>query len=211
MPVELPQLDRSRFRSGLEPLVPRSLPEAAWDRLHRHYLELRRWSRSVSLVGRGTAAEVLQRHYAESLAALPLLAEGSLRLVDVGTGAGFPGLVLAAARTDLEVTLIEANQKKWSFLNSANRKMSLSCTCLNARVGAESIEGLPPEIDVITSRAVSEADLNLEVLLPRLTARGTVLLWVGESTPKIPQNFQLKRWIPLAGSRVRRIAQIIRR
>ena len=211
MSVELPQLDRTRFRSGLEPLVPCSLPETAWDRLHRHYLELQRWSRSVSLVGCGTAAEVLQRHYAESLAALSLLAEGALRLVDVGTGGGFPGLVLAAARTDLEVTLIEANQKKWSFLNSANRKMSLSCTCLNARVGAEPIEGLPPEIDVITSRAVSESDLNLEVLLPRLAVRGTVLLWVGESTPKIPQNFQLKRWIPLAGSRARRIAQIVRR
>lgn len=211
MGAELPEIDRSRFRAGLEALVPAALPEGSWGRLHRHYLELRRWSRSVSLVGPGTFADVLQRHYAESLAALTLLADGPLRVVDVGTGAGFPGLVLAAARADLEVTLIEANQKKWSFLKSANRKMSLSCVCLNARVGAEPIEGLPLEIDVITSRAVSEPDLNLGILLPRLSVRGTVLLWVGESTPQIPKNFQLKRRIPLAGSRARRIAQIVRR
>lgn len=210
MATDLRDIDRERFGSLLQELSAVLVTSAAMDRLHLHYEELRRWSRTTSLIGPGTGAEVLQRHYVESLAGLDLLAAGRQRVVDVGSGAGFPALILAAVRTEASFTLIEANQKKWSFLMAANRKMSLSCNCLNARVGGTPVEGLPLEIDVVTSRAVSEADLNLERLLPRLSARGTVLLWVGERNPQIPKDFRVDNEVPLAGSRVRRIVKICR-
>jgi 16S rRNA (guanine527-N7)-methyltransferase len=208
MAVELPSIGRDEFWSRLSELTDIELSSDLGSRLFLHYQELRRWNRVTSLVGPGTASEVLERHYAESLVALGLLGEGASNLVDIGSGAGFPGLVLAAAREDLDVTLTEANQKKWSFLTTAARKMSLPCNCLNARVGATSVESLPPRIDIITSRAVSESDLGLYTLLPRLSSRGSVLLWVGEGTPKTPKNFILKQEVPLARSRARRIIKI---
>ncbi len=208
MGAELPEIEPDEFSSRLTELTGIEIGPELLDRLLLHYEVLRRWNRATSLVGPGTAGEVLERHYAESLAALSCLEAGVSSLVDVGSGAGFPGLVLAAAREDLSVTLIEANQKKWSFLMTAARKMSLPCNCLNARVGATPVEGLPPQIDVITSRAVSESDLGLDSLLPRLSLGGSVLLWVGQNTPKTPRSFILKQEVPLVWSRARRILQI---
>jgi len=210
MATDLREFDREQFGFRLGELSSVPIPSAAMDRLHRHYRELRRWSRTTSLIGPGTGSEVLQRHYAESLAGLDLLDSGRQQVVDVGSGAGFPALILAAVRTEAGFTLIEASQKKWSFLMAASRKMSLSCNCLNARVGSTPVEDLPSEIDVVTSRAVSEADLNLEILLPRLSARGTVLLWVGERNPQLPKDFRVEKEVPLAGSRVRRILRVCR-
>ncbi|MEJ2085635.1 MAG: class I SAM-dependent methyltransferase [Acidobacteriota bacterium] len=210
MATDLRDIDREQFGSRLRELSSVDLSSAAIDRLHLHYRELCRWSRTVSLIGPGTGPEVLSRHYSESLAGLELLPNGRQQVVDVGSGAGFPALILAAVRPEASFTLVESSQKKWSFLMAANRKMSLSCNCLNARVGSTPVEGLPFEIDVVTSRAVSEADLNLESLLPRLSARGTVLLWVGERNPQIPKGFRVAKQRPLAGSRVRRIVKICR-
>ena len=67
------------------------------------------------------------------------------RLLDLGSGAGFPGIVLAAARPDLEVTLLEARERKWAFLAAACRRAGLACRCLNARVSANPAD-LPAEL-----------------------------------------------------------------
>ena len=208
MSAELPRIDRESFEQQLEGLVGHELGQGVADRLFLHYRELRRWNRMTSLVGPGTAREVLQRHYVESLVGLSLLDGTEREMVDIGSGAGFPALILAAAQGNLSVTLVEANQRKWSFLMAASRKMSLPCRCLNARVGATPVEGLPPRIDVITSRAVSDSDLSLNALLPRLSSRGSLLLWVGESIPETPKNFTVKQEVPLPGSRARRILKL---
>src|SRR6188474_645691 len=68
--------------------------------LHAHYVELRRWAPRLALVGPAFARELFTRHYGESLAGLELLPPGPARLLDLGSGAGFPGFVLAAARPD---------------------------------------------------------------------------------------------------------------
>lgn len=206
--AELPRIDRESFEQQLEELAEQEFGPGVVDRLFLHYRELRRWNRRTSLVGPGTAREVLQRHYVESLAGTRLLDGNEREMVDIGSGAGFPGLILAAVRGHLSVTLVEANQKKWSFLMTASRKMSLPCRCLNARVGATPVEGLPPQIDVITSRAVSDSDLSLNTLLPRLSSHGSLLLWVGESIPKTPKNFTVKQEVLLSGSRARRILRL---
>ncbi|HUF78495.1 MAG TPA: RsmG family class I SAM-dependent methyltransferase, partial [Thermoanaerobaculia bacterium] len=79
------------------PVVPATLAA-----LYAHYQELRRWSPALSLIGPAAAGDVVERHYGESLAGVPLLPAGARVLVDVGSGAGFPGFVLAAACPELE-------------------------------------------------------------------------------------------------------------
>src|SRR5947209_4043348 len=134
MPFDLPRLTPEELATALAAVSPEPLAPAVTAALHAHYLELARWNRTLSLIGPGTAGEIVERHYGESLAALPLVPEEG-ELVDLGSGAGFPGLVIAAARPRLAVTLVEARERKWAFLQAAARRAALPCRCLNARVG----------------------------------------------------------------------------
>lgn len=206
--VELPAIERQEFVERLGRSAPEPLSAAQAGLLHLHYTELRRWNPRVSLVGPAEAENVVERHYGESLVGVTLLSRRGGVLVDLGAGAGFPGLVLAVARPELKVTLVEARSRKWSFLMSVCRAAALSCNCLNARVDTAPVEGLPEEIDWITARAVRLEDLGLSVLLPRLVEGGSILLWCGEADPELPESLEIKHQTHLMGSRVRRILQI---
>jgi len=208
--VDLPEIQRSEFLARLRACSPEPLVESQLEKLYLHYSELCHWNRRVSLVGSVQADFVVERHYGESLAALPLLKKRQGALVDLGSGAGFPGFVLAVARPEIEVVLIEARGRKWSFLKSVCRAASLSSKCLNARVGNSPVEGLPQQIDWITSRAVRVEDLGLSVLLPRLVAEGSLLYWAGAEDPILPDSLTLSRAAKLAGSERRRILEIQR-
>jgi len=205
MPASLPAFTAEEFERALAARSPEPLSPATVLALYQHYQELARWNRTLSLVGPGTADEVISRHYGEALAALPLLPTRAREAVDIGSGAGFPGIVLAAARPGLQVTLCEARERKWSFLAAAARRASLPCRCLNARVNLPLPTGLPEAIDLVTARAVRLEPEVLGSLASRLTPGGRVLLWVGEETPDLPPNLTPDRELPLAGSARRRI------
>lgn len=195
----LPDLSPTAFSRRLRSCAPVPLSEQAERALYRHYQELRRWNPRLSLVGPGTADEVVERHYGESLAALPWIDAGS-RLLDVGSGAGFPGFVLAAADPSLAVVLAEARQRKWAFLEAARRAAALSCVCLNATVGAAAAAALPAVLDVITVRAVKLAPRDLVALALRLPPTGQVLLWSGRTDPVLPPSLVIAERRPLPGA-----------
>lgn len=203
----LPELSCERFRSRLRELSPAGLPESAYEALYAHYLELRRWNPRLSLIGPGTAAEALDRHYGESLAALPLIEAEDRSVVDLGSGAGFPGIVIAAALPRLEVVLVEARQKKWAFLEAARRRSGLSCTCLNARVGRSLPEGFPAEVDVVTCRAVAVTPEILEAVL-KSSPHVRFLLWQSGIQPSLPSGLVPGRELPIKGSDRRRILEV---
>ena len=210
MGVDLPEIDRPEFVARLVACCSEPLVETQIEGLFRHYSELRRWNPRISLVGSEGADTFVERHYGESLAALPLLSKRRGVVVDLGSGAGFPGFVLAVARPEMDVTLVEAHGRKWSFLKSVCRSAALSSQCLNARVGTTPVEGLPRRIDWITARGVRVEDLGLSVLLPRLVTGGSLLLWSGVENPDLPSSLRLVRDTPLAGSKNRRILEIIK-
>ncbi len=147
----------------------------------------------------------MARHFGESLAALPLFPESARVGLDLGSGAGFPGLVLAAVRPRLAMTLVEARERKWAFLSSAARKASLPARCLNVRVEVPLPAGLPESIDVITSRALRLDVETWEALADRLAPEGRILLWVGEINPDLPPGLVPCGSVKLAGSERRRI------
>jgi 16S rRNA (guanine(527)-N(7))-methyltransferase RsmG len=205
MPATLPALSLDEFRRRLAAGSPEALSEFTVGALHRHYQELARWNRSLSLVGPGTAGDAVARHYGEALAALPLIPEGARTAIDLGSGAGFPGLVLAAARPDLDMTLIEAREKKWSFLLAASRRAALPCRCLNVRVAFPLPAGVPEELDLITVRALRLEAPVFAALAGRLSAAGRVLMWVGEDDPPLPAGLHQAGEIRLEGSDRRRV------
>lgn len=200
MGSEIPDLSEEEFRERLGAVFSGELPPETMAKLHAHYCELRRWSRRVALVGGGVADSVVERLFGESLAALPLLDDSVRRVVDVGSGAGFPGLVIAAARPGAEVFLVEPRQRKWAFLRAAAERGSLSSVCVNARVAAALPSGIPESFERVTVRALRLGRPEFEALSARLTPGGAILLWASEGQGA-PEGFEAERQIPLGAGR----------
>jgi len=171
--------------------------------LHRHHAELVRWAATIDLVGPAAAGELIERHYAESLAALDWLPGAPFRLADLGSGAGFPGLVLAAARPDAEVWLVEPRERRAAFLAAAARKMGSGARVVGARVGGNPEPPLPDNLEIVTVRALRLGAREIGSLLPRLAAGGRLLAWGGGEPPELPPELELERERLLPGSRQR--------
>ena len=120
------------------------------------YLDLLlKWNRKMNLTALRTPAEIISRHFLDSLLLLPHLPQNA-RLLDIGSGAGFPGLPLKIARPGLTIDLVEATAKKASFLKEAVRRLEMSgMNVIPVFLGKEPV-ALPPEIswDFFVSRGV---------------------------------------------------------
>lgn len=171
-----PVMDESRLRKLLEPFA--FDPTEAQSRQTLAYLELLlKWNEKINLTAIRNEKEVVTRHFGESLLAAKHF-ELRGRLLDIGTGAGFPGLALKIAFPELAVTLLEPVAKKRAFLKEAARV----CGFEQVEVRGERLEDIAEQsagqFDTATMRAVG----NLESLVP-LAARcvkpgGQVLLWL---------------------------------
>jgi 16S rRNA (guanine527-N7)-methyltransferase len=143
------------------------------DRLSAHLDLLSKWQKSINLVGPATLADPWRRHVVDSGQLAPLIPEGARTLADLGSGAGFPGLVLAILRPALAVTLIESDARKAAFLIEAARTVSAAnVTVLSTR--AESAQA--GTFDVITSRALAPLSVLL-TLAEGLCTQSTAYLF----------------------------------
>jgi 16S rRNA (guanine527-N7)-methyltransferase len=125
------------------------------ERLRLYAELLSKWQAKINLVGASTLSDLWRRHFLDSAQLYPYLPEPPYRLVDFGSGAGFPGLVLAALGAP-DVHLIESDVRKGAFLREAARQIGVKITLHTGRM--EKI--FPLEADVATARAVAEmADL----------------------------------------------------
>lgn len=176
------------------------LGPAVFERLLVYLAELMKWSRRVNLIARDTKeAQAIDLHFLDSLTLLPLLqrAELPVHLLDVGTGAGFPGLVLACALPEARFTLIEPRQKRVSFLRHLVRTLGLS----NTEVVADRIEPHAAawcgRFSHITSRAVAEPSTFLALVRPLATPATRVILMLArdEALAGIEQQASGPWWI----------------
>ena len=127
----------------------------------------------MNLVGSTEPAEVA-RHVEDALAGAELLPEGA-SVVDLGSGAGFPGIPIALARPDLRVTLVEIREKRVAFLRHAARELELAID-----VRPISIESAGAgEFDFALLRAVAKPERSLELGLPWVKPSGEVWIWAG--------------------------------
>ena len=136
-------------------------------RLEAYAALLVKWTRSINLVSRGSLADLWRRHMLDSAQLLPLLPavpEGRRRVVlDLGSGAGFPGMVLSILGAG-DVHLVEANQRKVAFLREVAREVGS-----DAHIHGLRIEQLPAfAVDVVTARAIASLDRLLDYAAPFL-------------------------------------------
>lgn len=135
--------------------------------LEQHYQLLLRWNQKMNLTRITSVGDAVRYHYCESLYLAKSLPAGSLRIVDIGSGAGFPGVPMAIYRPDCEVHLVESHHRKAVFLNEATRNLS------NARVLAVRSEDLTDTYDWMVSRAVRPHDVLKLELAPNVAVLGT--------------------------------------
>ena len=147
------------------------LPETLRARLLAYIALIEKWNRTYNLTSIRDAGEMVSLHLLDSLSVLPFLPESALagrRWADVGSGAGLPGIPLAMVRPDLEMTLIEAVEKKSAFQRQAKIELALS----NVAVLAARVENVPGErFDAVISRAFAEL-VDFVSLAGHLVAKG---------------------------------------
>ncbi len=148
-------------------------------RLEAYAERLRAWQGAVNLVGAATLADVWRRHFLDSAQLLPLLPPGTRTLVDLGSGAGFPGLVLAILGVP-DVHLIESNRRKAAFLNEVARVTGTDVTVHAARI--EDLPAFPA--DAVTARACAPLPRLLSYAARFLDSGGVALLLKGREVER---------------------------
>ncbi|MBQ0823583.1 16S rRNA (guanine(527)-N(7))-methyltransferase RsmG [Microvirga terrae] len=155
--------------------------------------ELRRWQAIKNLVGPATLDQIWQRHIVDSLQLLDLAPEAKTWL-DLGSGAGFPGLVLAIAGAErgLSVHLVESNSRKCAFLRHIARLTGVSATIREAR-----LETVVPDFlgqaDVVSARALAALDQLLDWTAPLLKS-GTIGLFPKGRDAETELTEARKKW-----------------
>ncbi|MBK9170392.1 MAG: class I SAM-dependent methyltransferase [Bryobacterales bacterium] len=144
------------------------LSEAQWAMLEAHYSLLVKWNRKLNLTRISGVREAAEFHYAESLLCGMALPAGLLRVADLGSGAGFPGIPVAVLRPECEVTLIERDRRKAVFLREATRDWA------NVRVLACGANEVVETFDWVLLRAVRWADV--QGIVDRLASHALLLL-----------------------------------
>lgn len=142
--------------SQFQELLSRDFPELSAQQLaalEDHYLLLVRWNQKMNLTRVISLEEAVQVHYAESLLLGRVLPPGALRIADVGSGAGFPGIPIAVLRPESSITLIESHQRKAVFLREASRGLA------NVRVLSSRAEDVRERFEWVVSRAVTPSEV----------------------------------------------------
>lgn len=167
---------------GIEAL---SLPvdATARDLLERFADRLLAWNRKVNLTAITAPAELAEKHLVDSLVLLPAVA-GARTLLDVGSGAGIPGIPLSCARRDLSVTCCDGVAKKIAFVKAVSAELGLSVRGVAARAeGEPEREGLP-RADAVVSRALADPDRWVPLGARYLAEGGTLLAMLGREVDR---------------------------
>ena len=157
-----------------------NVPRETIEQFEEYHNLLIQYQEKTNLVGSGTISNIWTRHFSDSAKLTSRIisfknnAKRSIRVCDVGSGAGFPGLVclliLSSQKKEIQMTLIESNKKKCQFLNLVKKKLMLSVSIISERV-----EKVEEKYDVIMSRAVAPLNILLRLLMP-LSRKDTILL-----------------------------------
>lgn len=150
------------------------------------------YNKKFNLTAIKSDEEIYLKHFYDSLTLIKACSlNGNLKLLDIGTGAGFPGIVLKIFYPDLELTLLDSNHKKIAFLEVVIKELNLkNVTCINSRA-----ENLPKTyreyFDIVTSRAVAHLRILLELSIPYLKVGGKLIAMKGLSEEEIKESAKI--------------------
>lgn len=189
----MPALSESTIADLLAPYLP-TAPAPLCAQLSVYLDLLLKWNARTNLTAIRDPEEIVRRHFGESLFAAQHLASCDT-LLDLGSGAGFPGLPTALLHPEIHVTLAESQNKKATFLREVIRTLGL-----NIEIWANRAESLPParQFHTVTLRAVDNMAVALAAAEPRAT-RQLLVLTSAAAAPDLP-GFPNQTQIPIPES-----------
>ena len=171
------------------------------ERLDIYARLLVEWNEKMNLTAITDPTGIVVKHFTDSLLAAPLLPTGSFSLIDVGTGAGFPGMPLALLREDCRLTLLDSLNKRLVFLEAVCRELGLPATLIHARAeeGGRRPD-LREQFDVSTARAVAALPTLCEYCLPFVKVGGCFIALKGPDADR--EQEAAARAVSLLGGKV---------
>lgn len=187
---------QEQLHEGIKRLGLDGLPADAEEKLLAYLALLVKWNAAYNLTAVRDPQQMLVKHLLDSLSILPQVKGGTL--IDVGTGAGLPGIVLAIARPALQVTLLDSNGKKVRFLRQVIAELKIT----NARAVHSRVEEFDERFDVVTSRAFATL-ADMVGWSGQLAAAGGEFLAMKGVRPDdeiaaLPEGFKAVEVLPLA-------------
>ncbi len=192
--------DRDLFARVAEPFGVEVTPELL-EKLDVYARLLVEWNRKMNLTAITDPQGIAVKHFADSLTAAPLLPEGAFSLIDVGTGAGFPGVPLALYRPDCQLTLLDSLNKRLTFLDTVCRETGLSAALIHARAeeGGQNPQ-LREKFDVACARAVANLPVLSEYCLPFVKVGGRFIALKGPDADR--ERTEATRGIGVLGGKI---------
>ncbi len=183
-----------------------SLEEEQIDKFFKYKNILKEWNEKINLTAIEEDREVIIKHFIDSLSILPLIKIGSTTLIDVGTGAGFPGIPIKIARESIEVTLLDSLDKRVKFLNEVIKENALSG--IKALHGRAEEKGILPEFrekfDICTARAVASLPVLIEYCMPFVKVGGFFIAMKGSNTDEIDNS---KKALDIIGGKIEEVKE----
>ena len=170
------------LRRGLEAFRI-ELPEGARPLLERYADRLLAWNRKVNLTAVTAPGEVAEKHLVDSLLLLPAL-RGARTLLDIGSGAGLPGVPLACVRRDLAVTCCDSVAKKVAFVKAVAAELGLDVRALAVRAEGDPEREKLPRTDAVVSRALADPESWVPLGVRYLAEGGVLLAMLGREADR---------------------------
>lgn len=125
--------------------------------------------------------EIAEKHFLDSIAGAEMIADNAT-VLDVGTGAGFPGIPLKIVRPDIKLTVLDSSNKKINFVRMGANKTGIDVNCIVGR--AEELKDFRESFDCVVSRAVASLNILLEICVPLVKTGGILLAYKGAIAEK---------------------------
>ena len=178
-----------------------TLSEEQISQLERYYELLCEWNEKINLTAITDPKGVAVKHFADSLSIFNYInVPQNARVIDVGTGAGFPGLVLKIARPDIKLTLLDSLQKRLNFLQVVCNELNLDSELIHSRAeeGGQDLN-LRESFDLVVSRAVAQLNILSEYCIPYVRLSGSFVAFKGDADGEIKSA---KKAIGILGGKI---------
>ncbi|MCB4791129.1 MAG: 16S rRNA (guanine(527)-N(7))-methyltransferase RsmG [Elusimicrobia bacterium] len=184
-----------------------SMPKEALEKFKIYLQELIKWNENINLISYRTEKELLWRHFTDSLMSINLIDKYAVNpsIIDLGTGAGFPGFILKTARPDYDITLVESQKKKCDFLEHLKNALGYpELKIINERAEALGQDSNYREkFDLAVSRAMCKLAPNLENAVPLVKQSGHILIYkTEESACDIVNDAHIKKVLDILNSKI---------
>ena len=176
----------------IDPRLPswvQNVSRETFLQLERYVALLLKWNPKINLIGPATEADIWSRHITDSLQLVSLIPSSVTRMADFGSGGGLPGLVLAICRPEIQIHLVEQDQRKAAFLREASAQLTLK----NIVIHAVDITILHEKFELITARALASLEKLFALAYPLLSPGAFCLFPKGENCVNEIDN-AMKSW-----------------